>query len=148
MFVTVFANWRYGETKRIRPGGVMNQKPEKRPDTKPPEEPKAEEALHEENKVNADSESSTVPEDYPQPEPLENVDVSPTEAPPAFEPKPTPQAADDGDYRGVPLELDEDDESIVTPLPEEVASWAPIIKWGAIIAGVTMVLYLLFRKKD
>lgn len=128
----------------------MNEKPEKRPDTKPPEEQQAEEALREENKVNVDSETTAAPEDYPQPEPLDNVDVSPTEAPPAFEPKPAPQAEDDDDYRGVPLELDEDEdeESIITPLPEEEASWAPIIKWGAVIAGVTMVLYLLFRKKD
>lgn len=126
----------------------MNEKPKDRPDANLPKEAQAEKPLQEDNKVNPESPAMSEAEDYPQPEPLDDADVSPTEAPPTFEPRPAPQAQDDDDYRGVPLEIDDDDEPIITPLPEEEASWAPIIKWGAIGAGVIMVLYLLFRKKD
>lgn len=87
--------------------------------------------------------------DYPQPEPLDSGDISPTEAPPSYAQTVESQADDDGAYRGVPFELEDDDndEAIITPIPVEEASWEPIIKWG-LVAGALILLYLLFRKKD
>jgi|GEM_PF-1318130 len=41
-----------------------------------------------------------------------------------------------------------DSEELGGPVPEEEFPWDKVIKWGLVIAAVTLVLYLIFRRKD